>query len=288
MGSIAIAPSISPLPRGTRAVSVGVVSFLNTLPFIAGIEESGRLRLAPAPPSALIGMLNTGRVDLALCSSIDGARHAGETCRIGHGALGCDGETLTVRLFSRAPLSRLQRVAVDPDSHTSVALLRLILRECHGVDPQLVPLGEEADATLLIGDKVVAAMRQSPPQIEQLDLGGAWKQWTGFGFVFALWLARRDRVGEDILACERLLDHRCRFNLAHLGPMLVAEARGRGWPVDLAHRYLRRHLRFALTPALVRGLEHFISLCAAHDLIPSASLPPDGAMQVASGQTSEA
>jgi len=70
--------------------------------------------------------------------------------------------------------------------------------------------------------------------------------------------------------------------------MLVAEARGRGWPVDLAHRYLRRHLRFALTPALVRGLEHFISLCAAHDLIPSASLPPDGAMQVASGQTSEA
>ena len=53
------------------------------------------------------------------------------------GAIGADGETMTVRLFSRRPLDELETVHVDPDSHTSVVLMRILLAQRTGRIPRV-------------------------------------------------------------------------------------------------------------------------------------------------------
>ena len=55
----------------TRPVRLGVVSFVNTLPLIDGLERLADIDLRYSVPSLLMDTLLAGEVDLALCSSID-------------------------------------------------------------------------------------------------------------------------------------------------------------------------------------------------------------------------
>jgi chorismate dehydratase len=54
------------------------------------------------------------------------------------GAIASDGPTFTVRLFSRGPIAGITRVAADTDSHTSVVLMRVLLKRMHGIDVEVV------------------------------------------------------------------------------------------------------------------------------------------------------
>ena len=92
------------------------------------------------------------------------------------------------------PIQNVRTVACDTDSHTSVVLARIILAKSFRITPELVELdraghsGQPSTAILLIGDKVVCQEPRDLPY--QLDLGEAWKQFTGLPFVFAAWMAR--------------------------------------------------------------------------------------------------
>lgn len=48
------------------------------------------------------------------------------------------------------------------------------------------------DATLLIGDKAMKVMPETPP----VDLGFEWTSWTGLPFVYAAWISRHPEVSE--------------------------------------------------------------------------------------------
>src|SRR5690349_15323332 len=181
-----------------RAVRVGSVSFLNAKPLIYGLEDDPRVELALEVPSKLLDGLRRGRYDVALLPVIDYQRMDGLRM-LTAGGICCDGATLTVRIFSPVPVSQITTLACDTDSHTSVALARILLAERYDVRPELVPLRDADDAgaaagaaRLLIGDKVVA--REPPRSLmpHQLDLGEEWKAFSGLPFVFAAWMARRD------------------------------------------------------------------------------------------------
>src|ERR687883_79354 len=80
------------------------------------------------------------------------------------------------------PLERLRSVAVTPESATSVVLTKVLLPEA-----EHVPLGEEAEATLLIGDAALkSAFEDTTPHY---DLGRLWLERTGLPMVFAVWAA---------------------------------------------------------------------------------------------------
>ena len=53
----------------------------------------------------------------------------------------------SIQLVARKPLEQVRSVAVTPESATSVVLTKVLLPEA-----EHVPLGEEADAKMLIGD----------------------------------------------------------------------------------------------------------------------------------------
>jgi len=113
-------------------------------------------------------------------------------------------------------------------------LARLWLSHRAGADPEVLSgparLAERlelGDATVAIGDE---ALVWSDKNVRSIDLGGAWTEWTGLPFVFALWAGpqahpelyaafsrcfemnvtrleelARDRAGED-LSRARLLE----------------------------------------------------------------------------------
>src|SRR5687768_6774488 len=83
-----------------RLLRVGSVSFLNAKPLIYGLEGAADVELSLAVPSGLLGGLRAGELDVALLPVIDYQRMEGLRIVPG-GGIGCDGETLTVRIFSK-------------------------------------------------------------------------------------------------------------------------------------------------------------------------------------------
>src|SRR5689334_13105144 len=54
------------------------------------------------------------------------------------GMIGCDGPTLTVRVFSAVPFERVSTVHADTDSHTSVRLCGVVLETLYGVGARFI------------------------------------------------------------------------------------------------------------------------------------------------------
>ncbi len=264
---------MTPQPR----YRLGVVNYVNTYPLIDGLERVVDLTLRPDVPSRLITLLESGAVDAALCSSIDYQRSDLDLQVLPCGMLGCRGSTMTVRLFSQRPIARLDEVFCDTHSHTSVALLRILLAECHGVRPAFSDFDADArraqggrellwpEAMLLIGDKVVTDATPAIRYPYQLDLGSEWFELTGLPFVFALWMARADFDAFELAA---LLDHRRRLNRTRLEEILAARVgESSGWPLDLAREYLGRLIAYEWTDEARAGLERFYELAHRHGLI---------------------
>jgi chorismate dehydratase len=248
-----------------RVLRVGSVSFLNAKPLIYGLEAASNVDLSLAVPSQLLEGLRSAALDVALLPVIDYQQMSG-LCIVPSGGIGCDGETLTVRIFSKCPVTQIRTLACDTDSHTSVALARVIFAELYGMRPAFVDWTREeqqpCDAKLLIGDKVVC---EEPPGFEhQLDLGSAWKDLTGMPFVFAVWTARS---GVDLGDLPARLAAAKRDGLAHVREIVEQHAVRRGWPAGLALQYLSVYLKFDVGPRELAAIAHFHQLAARHGAI---------------------
>ena len=267
------------------ATRVGVVRYINTLPMIGGLGRLEGMTLVPDVPSRLIGRLASGDVDLALCSVVDAVRGEVPAAIVPVGMIGCDGRTLTVRLYSKVPWAQVRSVAADTDSHTSRALAEVILRRRFGASPAFVDFERASgardpgtDAILMIGDKVIADAPAAGTWAHELDLGAAWNEWTGLPFVFAAWLARADAddaARARIRTAARVLDHQRRHNRERVDAIVAREAEPHGWPADLAREYLGGLLRFDLDARAREGLARFLAECHALGLVPTARVPAD-------------
>lgn len=271
-------------PSRLRRTRIGVVSYLNTLPLIAGLESLESIELEHAVPSRLIGRLLEGGVDLALVSAADYQKSPEPLRLVPAGMLGCRGRTMTVRLYSRVPIPRITAVHADTDSHTSVILLQVLLRERHGLAVEMVdfdaraidlrdPASPRPESLLLIGDKVIVAAPDHREYPYQLDLGEAWLESTGKPFVFATWMCRRG-LDEDaerrLRTAAAVLDHQRRHNRARLSNIVHRHAIARGWPKFDADLYLSGMLRYEFGESEAEGLRTFFALAHRHRLLAEA------------------
>ncbi len=251
-----------------QTIRIGSVSYLNAKPLIDGLESQDDVSLILDVPSKLLPGLRDQRFDIALLPVIDYQR-LDHLNIVPSGGIGCDGPTLTVRIFSRVPIERIKTLACDTDSHTSVALARIVLAEEFGIHPQLIdllkpdePQARPAEARLLIGDKVVC---EEPPGFEhQLDLGSAWKQLTGLPFVFAVWTARE---GIDLRDLPQRLERAKHEGFSHVREIVAKYAVPRGWPAGIAQQYLTSYLKFDVTPTHLQAIEKFHQLAHEHQII---------------------
>jgi len=250
-----------------RMLRVASVSYLNSRPLIWGLDRDPRIKLDLAVPSKLIGYLRDGLSDVALLPTIDYQRLP-DLRVVPSGGIASDGETLTVRIFSRCPVQQISILACDADSHTSVALARIILAERYGLKPEFIDLARASsaagEARLLIGDKVVCEEPSGFPH--QYDLGAEWKELTGLPFVFAVWTAR---AGADLGNLPEILSQAREQGLRHIDEIVEQDAIPRGWPSKLAHNYLTAHLKFEIGRPQLEAIERFHTLAAKHGIIPS-------------------
>ncbi len=246
---------------------LGVVSYLNSKPLIAGLDANPSIDMVFDVPAKLPELLDRGEVDCALVPVIDIMKPDRKWRIVSDACIGCDGETLTVRVFSRKPPDQIRRLHVDGDSHTSVVLANILWRELYGCELEIGPFTgretiDECEAILLIGDKVVN--NKLIDYDIQTDLGSSWKSLTSLPFVFAAWACQHDKelgnLGEMLSAARDLGMSSVHLIASDYAPTL-------GWPVALAQRYLTRRLKFTLGDKQREGMATFLSLAKKYDLV---------------------
>ena len=252
----------------TPMTKLATVSYLNARPLIDGLERETDIEVIRRVPSRLLETLETGRASIALCPVIDFQQSVTSLEIVPAGAIGCDGPALTVKLFGTRPMGEIEVITVDGESHTSVALVGIVMRELYGRAPILRPLGatdeETPQALLLIGDKVITATPDQTVYPHELNLGAAWKELSGKPFVFATWMTKAD---SDLGDLPRCLDRIRIANHGRLAEIAARHAAANGWPENLAFEYLSRNLRYELGAPELAGIVDFWRRCHEFGII---------------------
>lgn len=272
-----------------EGLRIACVRYLNTSPLVEGLEKLRGVTLVPTVPSRIAEMVGAGEADVGLASLADAATSRVPLALLPCGMIGCDGATLTVRLYSAVPLDKVTRLHADTDSRTSVVLARLALERLYGVRPEVVafdarervspgqppaPSLEESwpETVLLIGDKVVTDHPPVERYPHELDLGEAWARMTGLAFVYAVWMCRASEVDSPrIKNAIDVLDHQRRHNATRLEWIVRRRAHEARWPEDLARRYLCDLLRYEVTDQARMGAERFLADAASSGFLPATT-----------------
>ena len=140
---------------------LGVVSYLNAAPTVHGLAGDPRFQIVRDVPSRIAALLHAGEIDLGLIPSIEYAE--GDYAIVPGIAIASRGPVRSVTLLYKGRLEEIRRVAVDTSSRTSATLVRVLLRDRLGHDPEYAPMPpdvpmmlDRADAALVIGDEVTS------------------------------------------------------------------------------------------------------------------------------------
>jgi len=247
---------------------------LNSKPLIEGLADDPRVVLRFDVPSALPDLLRENEVDAALIPAIDLARSAGRWRRISDACIGSDGRTLTVRVFSKVAPEHMEVLHADPDSHTSVALAQIIWANVYQRSLRIEPLMaatqlRECESVLLIGDKVVTT--PMPWFDHHVDLGDAWKKWTGLPFVFAVWAINQpgaQATGHELADLACILSEARDRGVARAAEIAVETGPAHGWPADLAVEYMTHALTYKITPPAEAGMNLYFEMLNQGGIVP--------------------
>jgi chorismate dehydratase len=252
---------------------VGAVSYLNARPLYYGLSDlAHEIELVLEVPSRLSDMLAAGELDVALIPSVEYLRGAHLGYEIIPGfAIAALGPVHSVKLFSRVPISQIDRLALDEGSRTSHVLARVWLEARHGVRPQrveLLPLGvpvleSTADAVVVIGDRAMQVPME--PFCDVVDLAEAWRDLTGLPFVFALWVTRG---GVDLGELPGALARSRSLGLAQAAEISRAHGPRLGLDFATCYDYLTQVLSYELGEPELAGLSRFARMATRMRLAP--------------------
>ncbi len=186
-------------------------------------------------------------------------------------------------------LEQVKTVALDVSSKTSVALTKIIFREFLGFEPKFEnakPNAEEmlktADCALLIGDPAlmisdvgfgIADLKEEKTQNQKLktkdqlrkfDLVELWKSFTGFGFVFAMWMANVEKV-----ETAKKIDFAAARDegIAHVDEIISNYESQITLPREDFRKYLTENISYSISDSMQKGLELYFELAYKNNLI---------------------
>jgi len=180
-----------------RKIKVGAVSYLNTRPLVYAFENGAmvnEMELIFDYPSKVAQMLINDEIDLglvpvAVIPQVPNAQIVSSFC------IGATNPVASVCLFSQVPIQDIESVILDYQSRTSVALLKILLKDFWKISPNFIAseVGFEKDingttAALIIGDRALVQLNNFP---FVYDLAEAWQMMTNLPFVFAAWVANK-------------------------------------------------------------------------------------------------
>lgn len=180
-------------------IKVSAVSYLNTVPFVYGLKNSGILdktELSLDIPSICAEKLISGKVDIGLIP-VAAIPKLSYSKIISNYCIGAVGRVKSVILASNVPLEKIETIYLDYQSRTSVNLVKVLAKHYWKKEVKWKNTGpgfettviEGNSAAVIIGDRTFAAVKQ---YIYIYDLAEEWYNFTNKPFVFAAWVANKD------------------------------------------------------------------------------------------------
>jgi chorismate dehydratase len=237
-------------------IKVGAVSYLNTKPLIYGFEQGmmkEEIDLLIDYPSNIARKLLSNEIDIGLVPvavlPLMKAYHI-----VSDYCIGCDGEVASVCLFSEVPLPEIKTILLDYQSNTSVALIKILLKEHWKINPELVNAENDFEqningttAGLVIGDR---AFEQRLKSKYIYDLGLAWKEMTGMPFVFAVWVSNKKLPTTFTEAFNKVTA----LGIQHINDIVTSNQINE---YSLQH-YYTKNISYLMDNAKVKGLRLFL------------------------------
>ncbi|MEO6167329.1 MAG: menaquinone biosynthesis protein [Chitinophagales bacterium] len=239
-------------------INVTAVSYLNTKPFLYGIEQSPvitQINLTKEIPSfvadsMISGIATIGLVPVAVVPEISGAQIISDY------GICSNGEVGSVCIYAQCPIEEVETIYLDYQSRTSVELAKILLRDFWKVNPVLkktVP-GYESGITgstagLIIGDRSLQLKKKFR---YCYDLGQAWKELTGLPFVFACWVTNRPLDELFVITFKEALKKGIE------SVEIVARQNESFYPDVDTLDYLNNKIQYHLTAEMRKGMETFL------------------------------
>jgi len=238
---------------------LSAVSYLNTKPFLMGLENSplkGQIDLELAIPSKTAAHLIEGKVDIGLVP-VAILPQLPQYEIITNYCIGAVGAVKTVAIYSQVPLEEVNTIYLDYHSRTSIRLAQILCEHYWKISPTFLPAfnGYENEiggntAGVIIGDR---AIRLAKNYGYEYDLAEAWYHFTGLPFVFAAWVARK-KISPDF---EASLNRAFEKGMANRGE--VASFYQKHYPNFDVSAYLQKYISYDLDTAKRKALDLFLS-----------------------------
>ncbi len=251
---------------------IAASSYLNTAPLIwsfsHGSQRDSVELFTDTAPARCAEMLSAGEVDAALVPVIEYQR-IDDVSIVPDVCVGSKTAVRSVVLATRKNnLKKVERVALDESSRTSAALVKIIFREFLSFEPEwttsapdLHSMMQQADAALIIGDPAMTIPRD---QFRVFDLATLWHEFTGCGFVFAMWMVRNQSMER-----VRALDFAAARDegLANLDQVIASYPHTIPFSADEMRQYLMENIGFKVDEEMRKGLALYFDLAEKHRLI---------------------
>ena len=183
--------------------------------------------------------------------------------------VGSQKEVLSVVLVSKnRRLEDIRSVVLDKSSRTSATLVKVIFREFLQREPEWTTqvanfpeMLEKHDAALIIGDPSMTFPRQG---LNVWDMASLWREHTGLGFVFAMWMVR-----DEVIERARAVDFAGARDegVAHLEDIVRSYEDKIPMPVSELRNYLTENIVFNVDESMEKGLRLYFELAFKHGLI---------------------
>jgi chorismate dehydratase len=248
-------------------IKVAAVSYLNTKPFVYGLEHSpllSQIELSVNPPSVIGGQLIRDEVDIGLVP-VRVIPSLKEAHIISDFGITCDGAVGSVVICSSVPIESVEKLYLDYQSRTSAALAQLLIHDYWKQQPdiaQSAPGFEEqikgTTAGLLIGDR---ALHLKSRFEFCYDLGEAWKRHTGRPFVFACWVANKKLPAAFVAQFNDAM----KYGVFHLGEVISEQQKS--YPDVDVRDYLSNKISFGIDKAKRESLNFFLESVVRRELM---------------------
>jgi len=246
-------------------------SYLNSAPLIWSFlhgPHRGRIYFVEAVPARCAELLADAAVEGALVPVIEYQRIA---CGylVPNVCVGSQREVLSVVLVSKnKQIENIRSVVLDESSRTSATLVKVIFREFLQHEPEwttrapnLEEMLDKNDAALIIGDPGMTFPRRG---LNVWDMASLWREHTGLGFVFAMWMVR-----DEAIERARMVDFSSARDegVAHIQEIVRDYQDKIPMRVDELRNYLTENIVFNVDESMEKGLRLYFELAFKHGLI---------------------
>ena len=259
---------------------ISAISFLNTTPLMWDFDHGpagDNFDISYTVPSACAADLAKANADIGIIPAAAYTTVPNLVILPGV-AIASRQEVRSILLVSKVPVEKIQTVALDTSSLTSVALVKVLFAKWWGgkrkftsMDPDLESMLQLNDAALLIGD---SALKVDRSKFLTFDLAEQWFRFTGKPFVFAFWAVRKDALKDKTsnLDLAAIFQRSRNHGLApdNLNQIAREWAPRVGLSEADVRSYLTDNIHYYLDPAHIEGLQLYYRFAQECGALPTA------------------